>query len=229
MDTSALYKLSYGVYIVGSRKGDKINAQIANSVMQISSDPASVAVSINKKNLTHEYIKESKVFSVSILTETAPLAFIGNFGFKSGRDTDKFQNVKFKAGQTGAPLVLENTNAVMEAEVVADVDAGTHTIFIGKIVNSETLNSNPVMTYAYYHEVKKGTTPKTAPTFIPPQEKKEEVKMAKYECTLCGYIYDPAVGDPDNGIKPGTPFEKIPDTWVCPMCGAAKSDFKKVE
>jgi flavin reductase (DIM6/NTAB) family NADH-FMN oxidoreductase RutF len=169
MDTSALYKLSYGVYIVGSSKGDKVNAQIANSAMQISSDPATVAVSINKKNLTHEYIKDSQVFSVSILTETTPLPFIGNFGFKSGRDIDKFQTAKYKTGQTGAPLVLDNTNAVMEAEVVAEVDAGTHTIFLGKIVNSETLNNNPVMTYAYYHEVKKGTTPKTAPTFIPKQ------------------------------------------------------------
>jgi ferric-chelate reductase [NAD(P)H] len=169
MDLSALYKLSYGVYIVGSRKGDKVNAQTANSVMQISSEPATVAVSINKKNLTHEYIKESKVFSVSILTENTPLPFIGNFGFKSGRDIDKFKDIKFKAGQTGAPLVLDNTNAVMEAEVVGDIDAGTHTIFLGKIVASETLNNNPVMTYAYYHEVKKGTTPKTAPTFIPKQ------------------------------------------------------------
>jgi flavin reductase (DIM6/NTAB) family NADH-FMN oxidoreductase RutF/rubredoxin len=228
MNLGALYKLSYGVYIVGSHQGDKVNAQIANSAMQISSEPATLAVSINKKNLTHEYIKDSKVFSLSVLSNNAPLNFIGNFGFKTGRDTDKFKEVGYKQGQTGSPLVTDNAAATFEAEVIADADAGTHTIFIGKIVAAEVVNNDPVMTYEYYHQVKKGTTPKNAPTFIPREEKKEEVKMAKYECTVCGYIYDPAVGDPDNGVKPGTPFEKIPDSWVCPMCGASKSDFKKL-
>jgi len=227
MDLGALYKISYGVYIVGSHKGDKINAQIANSVMQITSEPATVAVSINKKNLTYEYIKDSKVFSVSILCQTTPLPFIGNFGFKSGRDTDKFKDVKFKAGRTGSPIITENTTGDFEAEVIQEIDAGTHTIFIGKVVEAEVSNDLPVMTYEYYHLVKKGTTPKTAPSYIP--REKEAVKMAKYECTVCGYIYDPAVGDPDGGVAAGTPFEKIPDGWVCPVCGAAKSEFKKVE
>jgi rubredoxin/flavin reductase (DIM6/NTAB) family NADH-FMN oxidoreductase RutF len=229
MNLSALYKLSYGVYIVGSHKGDKVNAQIANSAMQISSEPATLAVSINKKNLTHEYIKDSKVFSLSVLCVNTPLPFIGNFGFKTGRDTDKFKEIGYQKGQTSSPIVTENATAVFEAEVIGEADDETHTIFIGKIVVAEIINNDPVMTYEYYHIVKKGTTPKTAPTFIPREEKKEEVKMAKYECTICGYIYDPAVGDPDNGIKPGTPFEKIPDSWVCPMCGATKSDFKKID
>lgn len=229
MNLSALYKVSYGVYIVGSHKGDKVNAQIANSVMQITSEPATIAVSINKKNLTYEYIRDSKVFSVSILNQNTPLPFIGNFGFKSGRDTDKFKDINYKAGQTGSPIVLEHTAAYCEAEVLQEIDAGTHTIFIGTVVASEVLNEEPIMTYAYYHEVKRGTTPKTAPSFIPKEEKKEAPKMAKYECTVCGYIYDPSQGDPDGGIAPGTPFEKIPDSWVCPVCGAAKSEFKKLE
>jgi flavin reductase (DIM6/NTAB) family NADH-FMN oxidoreductase RutF/rubredoxin len=228
MDLTALYKLSYGLYIVGSHKDEKPNAQIANSVMQITSEPATVAVSINKKNLTHEYIKDSGVFSVSILCQAASLPFIGNFGFKSGRDTDKFKDINYKVGNTGSPIIMDNISAWFEAEVLQNIDAGTHTIFIGKVVAAEVLNDNPCMTYEYYHLVKKGTTPKTAPTFIPRQEKKEDIKMAKYECTVCGYIYDPAQGDPDGGIKPGTPFEQIPDSWVCPMCGAAKSDFKKL-
>jgi rubredoxin len=84
------------------------------------------------------------------------------------------------------------------------------------------------MTYAYYHQVKRGTTPKTAPSYI--EERKETVsKMAKYQCTVCGYIYDPELGDPDGGIKPGTPFEKIPDSWVCPVCGASKDQFEKIK
>jgi ferric-chelate reductase [NAD(P)H] len=166
MNPSALFKLSYGVYIVGSHNGDKLNAQIANSVMQITSEPATIAVSINKKNLTHDYIKASGVFSVSVLCQTAPLPFIGNFGFKSGRDIDKLQNIKYKAGQTGSPLILENTAAYFEAEGLQYLDAGTHTIFVGKVVAAEVLNDLPVMTYEYYHQVKRGTTPKTAPTFI---------------------------------------------------------------
>jgi ferric-chelate reductase [NAD(P)H] len=166
MDLSALYKISYGVYIVGSHDGEKLNAQIANSVMQITSEPATVAVSINKKNLTHDYIKASGVFSVSVLCQTAPLPFIGNFGFKSGRDIDKLKDIKYKAGQTGSPLILDNTVACFEVEGLQYVDAGTHTIFVGKVVAAEVLNDLPVMTYEYYHQVKRGTTPKTAPSYI---------------------------------------------------------------
>lgn len=228
MNLSALYKISYGMYIVGSHKGEKVNAQIANSVMQITSEPATVAISINKKNLTHEYIKASRGFSVSILCQDTPLQFIGNFGFKTGRDIDKFKEIKYIKGKTGSPIVTDNVTAYFEAEVLQEIDAGTHTIFIGKVVDAEVLNDKPCMTYEYYHLVKKGTTPKTAPSFIPREKVKEEVKMDKYECTVCGYVYDPAQGDPDGGIAPGTPFEKIPESWVCPVCGAAKSEFKKI-
>ena len=228
MDLSALYKISYGVYIVCSRKGDRFNGQIANTFVQITSEPSTVAVSINKKNLTHEFITDSKVFTVSILAQDVPLSFIGQFGFKSGRDTNKLEGVQFKTGVTGAPLVLENGVACIEAKVIQSADAGTHTIFIGEVVGAEVLNNKPVMTYEYYHQVKRGTTPKTAPSYIPP-EKKEAPKMDKYECKVCGYIYDPAEGDPDAGIKPGTPFSDLPDTWVCPVCGAGKSEFEKAK
>ncbi len=226
MNSKALYKLGYGVYIVTSKKGEKINGQIANTVFQITSEPATLAISINKNNLTWEYIKESKVFAVSIIAQDTPIGFIGQFGFKSGRDTDKLAGVNYKVGQTGAPVILDNTTSFMEARVTQQVDVGTHTIFIGEIVDADVFNEKPCMTYEYYHQVKRGTTPKTAPSYV--EEKKEETpKMAKYKCTICGWVYDPAVGDPDGGIAPGTPFEKIPDTWVCPMCGAGKSDFEK--
>ncbi len=165
MNTAALNKITYGMYIVGSHQGDKINAQIANSVMQIASEPPTVAVSINKKNLTHEYIKASKVFSVSILCQAAALPFIGGFGFKSGRDVDKFNGINFKPGKTGSPVVLDNAVAYFEAKVLQDVSAGTHTIFIGKVVEAEVLNDNPCMTYDYYHQVKRGVTPQTAPSY----------------------------------------------------------------
>jgi flavin reductase (DIM6/NTAB) family NADH-FMN oxidoreductase RutF/rubredoxin len=226
VDIKTLYQVSYGMYVVASVKGDKFNGQISNTVFQITSEPPTVAVSINKQNLTHEFIRDSRVFAASILSQDTPLSFIGNFGFKSGREADKFAQVNYKVGKTGAPIVLEHTLGYLELKVINELDAGTHTIFVGELVEAETLKSGEPMTYAYYHIVKRGTAPKTAPTYI----KEEEVKkMAKYRCTVCGYIYDPEKGDPDGGIAPGTPFEEIPDDWVCPVCGAAKSDFEKVE
>jgi flavin reductase (DIM6/NTAB) family NADH-FMN oxidoreductase RutF/rubredoxin len=226
MDIKTLHQVSYGMYVVASVKGDMFNGQISNTVFQITSEPPTVAVSINKQNLTHEFIRDSRVFAASILSQDTPLSFIGNFGFKSGREADKFAQVNYKVGKTGAPIVLEHTLGYLELKVINELDAGTHTIFVGELVEAETLKSGEPMTYAYYHIVKRGTAPKTAPTYI----KEEEVKkMAKYRCTVCGYIYDPEKGDPDGGIAPGTPFEEIPDDWACPVCGAAKSDFEKVE
>jgi flavin reductase (DIM6/NTAB) family NADH-FMN oxidoreductase RutF/rubredoxin len=228
MNLKALHTCSYGLYVVSSRKGDRLNGQIANTVFQITSDPPTVAVSINKQNLTHEFISESKVFVASILSSDAPLSLIGHFGFKSGRDVDKLKDINYKLGETKAPIILDHTIAYLEARVINQVDVGTHTIFIGELVGADVLTEGAPMTYAYYHEVKRGTTPKTAPTYI--AERKEVAsKMAKYRCTVCGYIYDPAQGDPDGDIKPGTPFEEIPDTWVCPVCGASKDQFEKVE
>jgi len=228
MDHRALHKIGYGLYVVGSRKGDRLNGQIANTVFQITSEPPTIAVSINKNNLSHEFIKESKVFTVSVLSQDTPLSFIGHFGFKSGRDMDKLEGINYKTGETQTPVVTDNTLAYLEARVIQEIDAGTHTIFIGELAEAEVLKEGEPMTYAYYHQVKRGTTPKTAPSYI--EEKKEATpKMAKYKCTVCGYIYDPELGDPDNGVAPGTPFEELPDDWVCPVCGVGKSEFEKME
>jgi flavin reductase (DIM6/NTAB) family NADH-FMN oxidoreductase RutF/rubredoxin len=228
MDLRVLHNCTYGLYVIGSRKGDRLNGQIANTVFQVTSDPPTIAVSINKQNLTHEFISESKVFTASILSQDTPLSFIGHFGFKSGKEVDKLKDVNYKLGETKAPIVLDHSLAYLEAKVINQVDVGTHTIFIGEVVGASVLSEGEPMTYAYYHQVKRGTTPKTAPSYI--EERKEKVsKMDKYECTVCGYIYDPELGDPDGGITPGTPFEKIPDDWVCPVCGASKDQFEKLE
>jgi rubredoxin len=103
---------------------------------------------------------------------------------------------------------------------------GTHTIFIGELVGADVVSEGEPMTYAYYHQVKRGTTPRSAPSYIAEKEAKPE--MVEYQCTVCGYVYDPEKGDPDGGIAPGTPFEAIPDSWVCPVCGASKGQFEKV-
>ncbi len=214
--------------MVASQKQGKLNAQIANTVVQVTSEPPTIAVCINKQNLTHEFITESKVFVASVLSQDTPLSFIGHFGFKSGREVDKFKDVNYKLGEAKAPIVLDHSLAYLEAKVINQVDVGTHTIFIGELVGADVLREGEPMTYAYYHQVKRGTTPKTAPSYI--EERKETVsKMAKYKCSVCGYIYDPELGDPDGGIKPGTPFKEIPDDWVCPVCGASKDQFEKIE
>jgi flavin reductase (DIM6/NTAB) family NADH-FMN oxidoreductase RutF len=166
MNTSALHKISYGLYIIGARKDDRKNAQVANSVVQVSAEPATISVCLNKNNLTHELVTGSRFFSVSVLAQDTPLRFIGNFGFKSGRDTDKLEGVKYLKGITGAPVVTENAVAYLEAEVIAEADVHTHTIFIGKLVAAEVLGEGEPMTYAYYHQVKRGTTPKSAPSYV---------------------------------------------------------------
>ena len=227
MNLKALYDLSYGLYVVASKKQEKLNAQIANTVVQVTSEPPTIAVCINKQNLTHEFITQSKVFAASVLSQDTPLFFVGHFGFKSGRDIDKLAGINYRIGETGAPVITDNTLAYLEAKVIQAVDVGTHTIFVAELVGADVLREGEPMTYAYYHRVKRGTTPKTAPSYI--EERKEAApKMAKYQCTVCGYIYDPELGDPDGGIKPGTPFEEIPDDWVCPVCGASKDQFEKM-
>ncbi len=227
MNLKALHTINYGLYVIGSRKGDKLNGQIANTVFQITSEPPAIAVSISKNNLTHEFIKESKVFSVSVLCQETPISFIGHFGFKSGRDINKLEGISYKIGHTKAPVVIENAVSYLEAKVLQEIDVGTHTLFIGEIVDADVLSEKVCMTYDYYHQVKRGTTPKTAPVYF--EEKKEVAKVPKYKCTVCDYIYDPELGDPDGGIKAGTPFEEIPDDWMCPICGVTKDEFEKIE
>jgi flavin reductase (DIM6/NTAB) family NADH-FMN oxidoreductase RutF len=166
MNTKALYNLSYGLYVVASEKRGKLNAQIANTVFQVTSEPPTVAVCINKQNLTHEFITESKVFTASVLSQDTPLSFIGHFGFKSGRQVDKLKDINYKLGETKAPVVLDHSLAYLEAKVINQIDVGTHTIFIGELVGADVLGEGEPMSYAYYHQVKRGTTPKTAPSYI---------------------------------------------------------------
>ncbi|MFC2058335.1 flavin reductase [Chloroflexota bacterium] len=227
MDVKALHKLSYGLYVVTSRKGKKLNGQIANTVFQITSEPPTIAVSINKSNLTWEFIKESGVFAVSMLCQDTPLSFIGHFGFNSGRDMDKLKGINYKIGQTKAPVVINNAVSYLEARVTKQIDVGTHTVFIGEVVDAEIISDKACMTYDYYHQVKRGTTPKTAPSYIK-EEREQSVKMDRYKCSVCGWVYDPELGDKDGGIASGIPFEKLPDDWVCPVCGAPKSRFEKM-
>lgn len=226
MDTKAFHKISYGLYVIGAAaKGHRLNAQIANTVIQVCSEKPMISVALNKNNLTHEIIEASKAFSVSILGLDTPLNFIGNLGFKSGREIDKLAGINYGMGRTGAPVIYDNAIATLEAKVVSTADALTHTVFIGEVVAADVIRQDEPMTYAYYQQVKRGTTPKSAPSY---QEKKPETEKTTYECTVCGYVYDPELGDPEHGIKAGTSFTDLPEDWTCPVCGAGKDKFKQV-
>ena len=180
MNKAAFYKLSYGLYVITSREEGKFNGQIANTVFQVTSDPPTLAVSINKKNYTFECISSCRQFVVSILAETAPMTLIGRFGFKCGREIDKLEGIATRTGVTGIPIITENCTAFIEAEVINEFDCGTHTIFLGRILDADVIDpAAEPMTYAYYHTVKGGKAPKTAPTYqeeAPPKSPRPRCK-----------------------------------------------------
>ncbi len=226
MNKKALQKISSGLYIISSIKDGKPNGQIANTVMQVAAKPTILTVSINKQNLTHDYIMNSRKFSISILTEETPLEFIGHFGFKSGRDIDKFENIKYKMANNNTPVVLENSIGFLAVDVEEFLDAYTHTIFKGRLVDADIFKQENPLTYEFYHEFKKGKSPKTAPIYFEDEIDEKVGFSRKYKCEVCGYIYDPEKGD---GKNPPMKFEDLPDDWKCPVCNAPKTKFSRME
>ncbi|MCK4935349.1 MAG: flavin reductase family protein [Elusimicrobiales bacterium] len=161
---SSLNKLSYGLYIVASSSDGKKNGQLVNTVFQLTPNPPRIAICLNKENLTHEIINKSGFFSVSILEEETPLPFIGLFGFKSGRDIDKFEKTSHKM-EGDCPIVTENTLSYLNVKVVSKMDADSHTLFMGQVINGEVLKEGNRLTYDFYQKNKKGRTHKNATTF----------------------------------------------------------------
>ncbi len=166
IDYDALFDLSYSICVVGASDNGKINACIVNTVFQITPDPATVAISVNKENFTHDMIKNSGNFSVSVVSQDAPMREFAPFGFKSGKDIDKFSDVKYRLGKTGCPILQENMTCYIEVEVMDTLDIYTHTVFIGKVISAEKIDDSAVpMTYSYYRDIKHGKTPKKATTY----------------------------------------------------------------
>lgn len=166
MDYDSLFNLSYSICIVGSKDQDKINACIVNTVFQITPEPATIAISVNKENHTHDFIEKSGVFSVSVVSEDAPMKSFGSFGFKSGKDCDKFANAKYRLGETGCPILEDDMVCFIEARVTEKIDVHTHTVFIAEIVACENINASAhPMTYAFYRDTRHGKTPRKATTF----------------------------------------------------------------
>jgi flavin reductase (DIM6/NTAB) family NADH-FMN oxidoreductase RutF/rubredoxin len=231
LDLTAFLKLSYGLYIVTTRDGERRNGCLINAFQQVAEVPCVVVMALSKRNLTHDMVMASRKFAVQVLEQDTPLRFLGIFGFRTGRDHDKLAEVKWREGADGCPVVLDHALANFEVRVTGTVDCGTHTLFVGDTVKSENLAPGEPLTYAWYHKVKGGKTGKNAPGYKAYEsEKKPEEKrtpaMKKYVCIVCGYVYDPEQGDPDNDVEPGTPFEKLPADWVCPVCGAGKDQFE---
>lgn len=212
MNNMAFTKLSYGVYVVSTWDKGRATGCTANSAMQITAEPATMAVSINHDNYTNRCIRESGKFAISILGENSDPGIIGTFGFQSGRDKNKFEEVE----QTvkGELPVVADACAWIVCEVIDSMETDTHTVFLGKVLDADMLKQDDAMTYAYYHNVIKGKSPRNAPTYIPEEPKQET--GAKYVCSVCGYIYDGEI-----------PFEELPEDYTCPVCKQPKSVFKK--
>lgn len=209
MDKKVLRNLSYGVYVVGANENKNVGC-VVNTVVQISSDPVMISVSINRDNYTNKVIKKTKKFSVSILREDISSSIIGNFGYKSSRNFDKYKDVDYGIVD-GAPY-LNDTCGNMLCKVVDIVETGTHTLFIAEVVDMFSYNESNPMTYKYYHEILKGKSPKNAPTYVEEVETKRDNKTV-WRCSVCGYEVE---------------MDELPSNYVCPICGQPISVFKKV-
>lgn len=214
MDKKVLRNLSYGVYVVTSRDKDKNVGCIANSIMQVTSNPSVIAVSINHDNYTNKIIKENNKFGVSILKETTDAKIIGTFGFKSSKDTDKFEGINFK--EIMEIPVLEDTCGYMVCKVIDTMETSTHTIFLGEVIEADDYSEENAMTYKYYHENLKGSSPKNAPTYEETSisQVDKDSKKRKWKCSICGYIHE---------------ADELPDDFKCPLCGVGKEYFELVE
>jgi len=220
MNLNAFYAMSYGVYVVSAWDEKRPTGCIANCAMQITAEPATIAISINHDNFTKKCIEKTGKFAISILSENTDPAIIGTFGFQSGKDINKFDSVKYEI-QGDMPVIAVGC-AYVTCEVIKEMETDTHTVYLGKVLEAEVLSKEVPMTYAYYHNVVKGKSPKNAPTYIAEENinsnAKEETKSEKYVCSVCKYEYD---GD--------IPFEELPDDYVCPICKKPKSFFQKQE
>lgn len=211
MDRKTLRKISYGMYVVGTVGNKKVGC-ICNTAVQITSDPQTIAISINHDNYTNQIIKETKKFSLSILPEDCPADVIGTFGYHSSVDTDKYQNIETKELEN-LPVLSLACGAIV-CNVIDTMETNTHTVFLGQIIAMEVFNDKQPMTYQYYQEVLKGKSPKNAPTYVAQEEKKEETKKTVWRCSLCGYEIE---------------TEELPENFVCPICGASIEAFEKID
>ncbi len=208
MDTKAMYKLTYGLFVCTAKRGDKLNGCIINTAIQVASEPNQISIAINKANYTHDMVLETKKCNISVISQDATFDLFKHFGFQSGRDVDKFADYpkdNYELAENGIPLITAGTNAYFSLDVQETVDLGSHTLFICKPSTMEVLDSATSCSYEFYQNNIKpkpeavGTTP---------------AGETVWRCRICGYEY---VG------------EELPDDFICPICKHGKADFEKVE
>jgi len=198
----ALFSLTYGLFLLAAREGEKDNGCIINTAIQVTDAPNRLAVAVNKRNLTHDMIQTTGHFSLSVLSEEADFSLFQRFGFQSGREADKFQGFsQTRRGADGLLVLTEGANAWLSGRVTGQTDLGTHTLFLAEVTDGDVISTIPSATYAYYHAHIK---PKVSPAPGPGTPK-------RWVCRVCGYVYE---GD------------ALPADFICPVCKHPASDFE---
>lgn len=203
MDKKALYSLSYGVFMLGTRAGERKNGCITNTCIQVANSPTRVAISVLNSNYSCDLLKEGGVFSLSMLDQTATFETISHFGFQSGRDVDKLKDKGLPEDVNGVPYLKEQCCAVISCKVISMQDLGSHTLFVAEVVDGEVLSDVPPLTYADYQSKVK---PK-------PEQKKEDRKIVGWRCKICKYEYKGS---------------ELPADFSCPLCGHGPEDFEPI-
>ena len=202
MDSKAMFRIGYGLYVLTAKEGYKNNGCIVNTVVQVTYNPNRLSICVNKLNLTNDMIWRTGEFNLSVLTVDAPFKVYTDFGFCSGRDTEKFAGrTDFTASPNGILYMTEHTNAYISCKVASAIDLGTHTMFIADVTDGELLSDAESVTYAYYHS---NIKPKPVPS---------KVKKG-WRCRICGYIYEGDI---------------LPDDFICPICKHGAEDFERIE
>lgn len=226
MDNTVLFDVSYGMYIVSANAGNTPGGCVVNTVSQITSEDPIFAISMNKDNYTYELIKESGSFSINIISESTNPSLIALFGFRSGKDTNKYERCNYEMIDN-LPVIHENCTGSILCDLVSITEVETHCIILGRVKNLVRHNSLPPMTYSYYHKVVKGKASKNAPTYksneglikrttleeSPANETPTNEDKVSYRCSVCGYIHE---GD----------INELPDDYKCPICGVDKDLFE---
>ncbi|MDO4323584.1 MAG: flavin reductase [Lachnospiraceae bacterium] len=201
VDPIAMFKLSYGLFVLTAKDGDKDNGCIINTVMQVTDVKKRIAIAVNKANYTHDMIKKTGEFNVSVLTKEAPFKLFQQFGFQSGRDADKFAgSTDLVRTANDVVYVPEYANAVISGKVTEEYEYDTHTLFVADVTEAAVLSNVPSVTYQYYFD------------HIKPQPQPTTDKKG-FVCKICGFIYE---------------GETLPEDYICPLCKHGASDFEKL-
>ena len=214
MDATALFKMTYGLYVVGTGDNGRPTGCIINTCFQVTSENPIVAISMNKNNYTHDAIVRNRRFSLAILAEDSDTSLITTFGFQSGRDKNKYEGRDY-TWQDDVPILNGKFAGHIVCELLHIADNETHDVFFARVVDTLPGEGTP-MTYAYYHQVVKGRAPKNAPTYVEEKASVTETThpqtTRRYVCEVCGYIHE----------------GELPDDFKCPVCQAPKSCFKEL-